>query len=100
MQHIWDEVADSGALEYIRRSEIIKKYMPDIKIIEATSSQKIVDAIDVWVPLHSNLCKNLEFYKERQAAGEEVWHYTCCGPVGTWANRFLKNPLIHMRIQH
>jgi hypothetical protein len=42
----------------------------------------------------------LEFYKERQVAGDEVWHYTCCGPGGTWANRFLENPLIHMRIQH
>ncbi|MDR0742819.1 MAG: hypothetical protein LBF05_00460, partial [Tannerella sp.] len=51
MEHIWDEVPESGVPEYIRRAEIIKKYMPDIKIIDATSTQKIVGAIDVWVPL-------------------------------------------------
>ena len=39
-------------------------------------------------------------YQERQAAGDEIWFYTCVFPQGEYANRFIEQPLIKTRLLH
>ena len=38
--------------------------------------------------------------KERQAAGDEVWWYVCCGPHHPFPNNFIDYPAVDHRILH
>ncbi|MFW5831162.1 MAG: DUF5703 domain-containing protein [Prolixibacteraceae bacterium] len=67
--------------------------------IEAGKAEEKV-SIDIWVPQLTFLKDDFAFYKEQQEKGKEVWFYTCLGPQGNFANRFIEQPLIKTRILH
>ena len=100
MQHVADEPNDKSADSYIRISNFVKKHLPDIPIIDALHSHKLANTVNIWVPLLDNYHKDYAFFQQRQAAGDEVWFYTCCAPQGNYANRFLELPLIQTRLLH
>ena len=100
MQHIADEPVDENASSYIRIAEFIKKQAPDIKLIEAVMSRKLADVVNVWVPRLDHYHRDYAYFRQRQAAGDEVWFYTCVMPQGNYANRFMEQPLVQMRILH
>ncbi|MCL2117758.1 MAG: DUF4091 domain-containing protein [Planctomycetaceae bacterium] len=100
VQHIADEPTDQNAESYLRITEFVKKQMPGIPIVDALSSKKLVDFVDVWVPILDHYHKEYAFYQERQAAGDEIWFYTCTGPQGNYANRFMEQPLVQTRFLH
>jgi len=100
MQHIADEPTDQNAASYIKITEFVKKQMPGTKIIDAVMSRKLANTVDIWVPILDHFHHDYDFYRERKAAGDEVWYYTCTGPQGNYANRFLEQPLVQMRILH
>ena len=52
------------------------------------------------MPILDHLHRDYEFFRQRQKAGDEVWFYTCCGPTGSYANRFIEQPLIKPRLLH
>jgi hypothetical protein len=96
-QHIADEPIDQNADSYIAIAEFIKSLAPNIRIIEACQSTKLVDVIDVWIPDLMSYKSNYEFFKNRQKQGNQVWFYTCCFPQGEYVNRFIELPLIKTR---
>jgi hypothetical protein len=100
VQHIGDEPTDRNAQSYIRIAEYLKEQLPNIKIIDAVLSHQLANTVNVWAPVLHQYHRNYAFYQERQAAGDEVWFYTCCGPQNDYANRFLEQPLVQMRILH
>ena len=100
IQHICDEPFDEHAESYIRVAELVKKYMPGIPIIEAFGTKSIVNAVDIRVPVLNLYHQEYAFFQERQAAGDEVWFYTCVGPQDNYANRFLELPLVQTRYLH
>jgi len=100
MQHIADEPIDQNAASYSRIAEFVKKYMPGVPVVDAIMSRKLANTVDIWVPLLSQYHKEYPFYQERQAAGDEVWYYTCVVPQGNYANRFLEQPLGQTRFLH
>jgi len=100
VQHIADEPTDRNAASYIRIAEFVKKLMPGIPIIDAVMSNKLAKTVNIWVPLLDHFHHNYAFYQERQAAGNEIWFYTCTGPQGNYANRFLEQPLVQTRFLH
>ncbi|WP_353131183.1 DUF4091 domain-containing protein [Parapedobacter pyrenivorans] len=100
LQHVADEPIPENVSSYKAIATVVKKYMPDTKIIDATIGSDLVGSIDVWVPVLDFLHKEYDFYKERQEAGDEVWFYTCLGPQGNYANRFIEQPLIFPRLIH
>jgi hypothetical protein len=100
IQHIADEPVDSNAESYSRIAKFVKQTAPKMKIIDAVMSRRLSNTVDIWVPLIDHYHKDYDFYRERQAAGDEVWFYTCCNPQGNYANRFLEQPLVQMRILH
>ena len=100
VQHVADEPIDRNADSYIHIAEFVKKHMPGIPIIDAVMSRKLSNTLDVWVPHLENYHKDYSFFRERQVAGDEIWYYTCCGPEGNYANRFLEQPLIQTRYLH
>ena len=100
VQHIADEPTDQNAPSYIRIADFVKKQMPGIQIIDAVMSHKLANTVNVWVPVLDHYHKDHAFYRERQAAGDDVWFYTCTGPQGNYANRFMEQPLVQTRFLH
>ena len=99
-QHIADEPIDCNVKTYVEIARYVKNLCPDIKIIEACHSNKLENTVDIWVPQLNFYNENFSFYKEREAAGDMVWFYTCLAPQGQFANRFIEQPLIKPRLIH
>lgn len=100
VQYIADEPLDENADSYIRIAGYMKKYLPGIPLVDAVMSQKLANTVNIWVPKLDHYRNDHKFFRERQAAGDEVWFYTCYKPQGNYANRFLEQPLIQVRFLH
>lgn len=101
VQHVLDEPNGQRKPTYDKVAKWFKKYAPRIKILDATQITDLVGSIDIWAPLIPAMAKNIEFYKGRQAKGEEVWFYTCLVPGGPDSlNRFVEYPLTRVRLLH
>jgi len=100
MQHLADEPIGTNIESYRAIDELVQKYAPELKIVEACHTKDLIGAIDVWVPQLNYLHRDFDHYQERQREGEEVWFYTCIYPQGEYANRFIEQPLLKTRILH
>jgi hypothetical protein len=89
IQHLADEPTVVNAEDYRKLSNILRKYVPSIRIVEATMTRQLVGAVDIWCPQVHKYQQNREFFLERQAVGDHVWTYTCLVPGGPWLNRLL-----------
>ncbi|MBN2651613.1 MAG: DUF4091 domain-containing protein [Spirochaetales bacterium] len=88
--HIADEPVDSHAQDYIVLASIVRKYLPGVKIFEATKSREsVVGAVDMWCPTLDQYQLNKGFFDARKEAGDDVWVYSCLDPGGQWLNRLL-----------
>ena len=100
VQHLADEPIKSNIDTYRAMAALVRKYAPELRIIEACHAKDLVGAMDVWVPQLNYIHHDYEHYQERQRAGEEVWFYTCVFPQGEYANRFIEQPLMKTRLLH
>lgn len=89
LQHLADEPIDKNAAAYRTLADAVHAEMPGVRIFEATMSEQLVGAVDVWCPQTSAYQRHRDFFQARQQAGEEVWVYTCLVPGGPWLNRLL-----------
>jgi len=53
--------------------------------------------VNLWVPVLSLF--HPQRAKDRQALGESVWWYVCCGPHHPYPNNFIDHPAINHRIR-
>ncbi len=100
LQHLADEPIKGNLDTYRAMAALLRKYAPELKIVEACHSKDLVGAMDVWVPQLNYFGEDIEHYRARQAQGEEVWFYTCVFPQGEYANRFIEQPLLKTRLLH
>ena len=100
MQHIADEPIDANFESYVEISRFVKEHFAGVSIVEACHTRNLEDMVDVWVPQLNFLADDYNFYDEQQKQGEEAWFYTCLGPQGEFANRFIELPLLKTRILH
>lgn len=98
-QHIADEPTNINYSSYLAFYTFLKKLVPDIKIIEAVQTTKIVDKINIIVPQLDQLAANYKAYYPT-GKNQELWFYTCWQPQGEYANRFIEQPLIKTRYLH
>lgn len=96
-QHIADEPDLAGtdsqkSWSYV--ANLVKKAAPGLRTIDASS--EIVENQDVSVVVLGDNIATMPAVPE----GSERWMYTCCMPVGWFANRFVQQPLIKTRILH
>lgn len=100
-QHLADEPVAANAASYHVLAAAVRDAAPALPRLDATmADESLVGAVTVWCPQSQEAEKELEFFRARQAAGEEVWHYTCLAPNGAYPNRFLNQPLIATRLLH
>jgi len=95
-----DEPVGSNAAAYVRLGQLVKKHAPKLRRAEALRATNIVGALDIWAPVLDQLGHQMKFFKERQAAGDEVWFYTCERPRGKYMNRLIDYPLLKTRLLH
>lgn len=101
IQHIADEPVPENAESYRQISNYVKKHLPNTQIIDAVlTSKELAGTIDIWVPILDVLHRDINFYKDLQSKGKELWFYTCLNPQGNYANRFIELPLIQTRFLH
>ncbi|MDR1666437.1 MAG: DUF4091 domain-containing protein [Bacteroidales bacterium] len=101
IQHIADEPTAKNAPSYGEISRYIREYLPGVKILDAVlTSKELSENIDIWIPELDILHKDNAFYQDLKRNGKEVWFYTCVGPRGNYANRFIELPLIQTRLLH
>lgn len=96
-QHVADEPTLTGtqsqkSWSYVAR--LVKNAAPSMRTIDACF--EIIDNQDVSVV---QLAHNIATMPE-VPEGCERWMYTCCGPQGNFANRFVAQPLLKTRILH
>jgi hypothetical protein len=100
-QHQADEPVAANAASYRTLADLVRRYAPELKRLDATmGDESLIGTVDIWCPQSQEAEKEREFFAARQAAGEEVWHYTCLAPNGAYPNRFLNQPLIATRLLH
>lgn len=85
-------------VQYFMTANIVRRYLPNVKIIEAVKSTKFRGAIDIMVPITDGYESNKEAFDTAISLGDDVWTYVCCGPEGKWLNRFLDQPLTNGRL--
>lgn len=100
VQHVGDEPVSANVESYKKAAALVRKYAPELPIMEANLSHELAGSIDIWVPVLNHLPENYDFLMERKKAGDKVWFYTCLQPTGNFANRFLEQPLIKTRLLH
>jgi hypothetical protein len=100
VQHIADEPIAENADDYRILAGTVRRYMPGVKIVEATLCKTVAGAVDIWVPQNWNYEKDREFLGHQQTLGDEVWHYTCCFPGGRYLNRLMDGELIRPTLLH
>ncbi len=94
-QSIFDEPIDARAADWNAWARLIKAGSPEMKIVEATSTDKLdSDLCDVLCPLLDKLSTTVA--KE----GQTQWFYTGMAPQGAYANRLVRMPLIKTRVLH
>lgn len=99
-QHLADEPISTNRASYVAMARLVKSILPELKVMEACHDHELVGAVDLWVPQLNFLRDQWPHYQARQAAGEEVWFYTCVFPQGDFPNRFIEQPLIKTRLLH
>lgn len=92
------QALDARRQQYYLAAGILRKYIPQIRIIEAVDSAEFYGGIDIWVPGTAGYEKRKAEFDKLIELGETVWTYVCCGPEGYWLNRFLDFALLKGRL--
>lgn len=93
-----EETLQERKRQYYLAASILRKYIPEVRIIEAVDSAQFRGGIDIWVPGTAGYEKKKEEFDQLIGLGEAVWTYVCCGPEGHWLNRFLDFALLKGRL--
>ena len=100
VQHIGDEPLEQSAPDYRIVAGVVRKYLPEVKIIDAVEIAELGGAVDIWVPKNSYYEAHIEQFEKHRRYGDTVWFYTCCFPGGHYMNRLLDVPLLRTRLLH
>lgn len=82
--------------------ELLKASSPDMRRLLTLNKEKAPmpyfhELCNLWIPLFS--LYDEEAAQDRQALGETVWWYVCCGPLAPYPNNFIDHPAINHRIR-
>lgn len=100
IQHLADEPNAASAPAYNALASAVRKYMPGVKLIDATMCREVAGSVDIWVPQPSEIDSHPDFFAGRRKQGEALWIYTCLGPKGKYMNRFIDQHLLSPRLLH
>ena len=85
-------------VQFFMASNIVRRYLPGVRIIEAVKTTLFRGGVDIMVPITDSYQQHKQTFDDAIAMGDEVWTYVCCAPEGKWLNRFLDQPLLNGRL--
>ena len=85
-------------VQFFMASNIVRRYLPGVRIIEAVKTTLFRGGVDIMVPITDSYQQHKKTFDDAIAMGDEIWTYVCCAPEGKWLNRFLDQPLINGRL--
>lgn len=85
-------------VQFFMAANIVRRYLPGVRIIEAVKTTLFRGGVDIMVPVTDSYQQSKHVFDDAIAQGDEVWTYVCCAPEGKWLNRFLDQPLINGRL--
>jgi Glycoside hydrolase 123, catalytic domain/Glycoside hydrolase 123 N-terminal domain len=95
--HIADEPAPWAVSDWRKASELVHKYAPALRRIDAIEATDFRDDLEVWVPKLPHIYHWFPTYKKAQREGKELWYYMAMA-YDSYPNRFIDFPLIETRI--
>jgi hypothetical protein len=99
--HIQDEPSPHNSAKWNEVSAYIHQYAPNLKRLDAIESSFILDQIEIAVPKLDHFGTWYDKFREKQAAGLELWFYTVGVYQATlYPNKTIDIPLIDSRIMH
>lgn len=93
-----DAVLQARRVQFMLAANIVRRYLPGVRIMEAVKTTQMRGGVDVLVPITDSYEHHKPAFDEAIALGDEVWTYVCCAPSGQWLNRFLDSPLANGRL--
>jgi len=93
--HLSDEPHGNQFEAYTSLAKFVKSVAPEFRLMDAMGAAEYAPYVDHPVPLESVY---EEFVKKSRIPKEQIWFYYCCGPTGSWPNRFIDYTLIRVRI--
>jgi hypothetical protein len=100
--HVFDEPKRECWPHYAKMSAFFRQKAPKLRQMDAMSTSELITGfgadLDIPVPLTPHLGDDEYFRKRAREGRKPVWWYTCCGPCGRYANRFVSMPLINGRM--
>ena len=85
-------------VQFLTAANIVRRYLPGVRIIEAVKTLTMRGGVDIMVPITDSYQHSKAAFDAAIAMGDEVWTYVCCAPEGKWLNRFLDSPLLNGRL--
>ena len=95
---IADEPNNANATEYRALCSLVRKFAPELRLLDAMSFGPVHGAVDIWIPLNAEYQTHRTEIETFRTYGDEIWFYDCCTPRGgDYINRFLDYPLLATR---
>ncbi|MEN6403099.1 MAG: glycoside hydrolase domain-containing protein, partial [Armatimonadia bacterium] len=93
----YDEPEPNDYPVVTRTNERIHKYAPKLnRMLTEQPEKALLGFVDTWCPVSFNYDRKV--CQERQALGEKVWWYVCCGPKAPYAGLFIDHGATDLRV--
>jgi hypothetical protein len=99
--HVKDEPSVFNAISYHEISDLIHKYIPDLKRIDAIETSYVSDYLEIAVPQIDHLATWYEDFRKASDKGTELWIYSVgIYQATSFPNKTIDIPVIDNRIMH
>ena len=94
----WYDEPEPNDYAFVRAGmERLKKYAPGLTtMLTEQPEEALAGPIDLWCPVTFNY--NYDAAHRRQAKGERIWWYVCCGPHAPFCTLFIDHPATDLRV--
>jgi len=78
-------------------NDLLDRFAPDLRrMLTEQPEEELFGYVDIWCPVLHNYVP--EACQARQAAGDTMWWYVCCGPKAPYAGLFIDHNAVDLRI--
>ncbi len=94
----WFDEPEPKDYDFVKEGmAILKRSAPGItRMLTEQPEPALCGSVDLWCPLTGSYAEKA--CRERQAAGEHIMWYVCCGPREPYATLFIDHPAIDLRM--
>ncbi len=94
----WVDEPEPQDYENVRYGmRLLDQWAPDLRrMLTEQPEPELYGFVDIWCPVLS--AYDEERCRARQAAGEQIWWYVCCGPHSPYVGLFIDHNAIDLRV--